>query len=277
MATTRGLKMIAMFSLALCTACGILSGIVITSDIPEQPPYRRLTVFAAASLTEAFTEIGEEFESVYPRTEVVVSFAGSQQLAQQLSQGAPADIFASADEQQMENAILTGRVARGSQGPFIQNHLRLIMPDENPGNIQELSDLSAPGLRLILADRAVPVGGYSLEFLERTSQNEGYGFEFYESVMNNVVSYEESVRAVLSKIILGEADAGIVYTSDVLGANISMIDIPQELNITASYFIAPLNDSLYPDLAGKFVDYVLSPAGQEILSRNGFSQNGKHD
>jgi molybdate transport system substrate-binding protein len=224
-------------------------------------------------LTEAFTEIAEEFESVNPGSKVVINFAGSQQLAQQLSQGAPADVFASADQRQMENAILAGRVKRGTEKVFINNQLVLILPAENPGNIQDFGDLVESGLQLILADGAVPVGRYSMEMLDNASQQSGYGGRFKEDVLKNVVSYEENVRAVLSKILLGEADAGIVYLSDVFGVQegqIHLINIPDQVNVTASYFVAPISDSSNPNLALEFIDFILSPAGQEIITSYGF-------
>lgn len=273
MAFFQSIRFKAILPLVLVTACGILPVIYINLGVPEDQPTSMLTVFAAASLTEAFTEIAEEFESENPGSKVVINFAGSQRLAQQLSQGAPADVFASADQRQMENAILAGRVKRGSEKVFINNQLVLILPRENPGNIQELGDLAETGLQLILADGAVPVGRYSMEMFDKASQLGDFGVRFKEDVLNNVVSYEENVRAVLSKILLGEADAGIVYLSDVFGVQegqIHLINIPDQANVTASYFVAPISDSSNPNLAREFIDFILSPAGQEIFTRYGF-------
>jgi molybdate transport system substrate-binding protein len=239
-----------------------------------------LTVFAAASLTEAFTEIGKEFETANPGSKVTINFAGSQQLAQQLSQGAPADIYASADSQQMENVITAGRVEAGTDQIFINNQLAIVLPGDNPGNVHALKDLSRPGLHIILADAAVPVGRYSQEMLDRASKLNGFGAQFQESVLENVVSYEENVRAVLTKIILGEADAGIVYLSDYFGAReeeISMINIPGTVNVSASYYIALLSDSSNKEQGAAFIRLVLSPTGQEILERYGFSREGDHE
>ena len=239
-----------------------------------------LTIFTAASLTEAFTEIGESFEATNPGTEVSINLAGSQQLAQQLSQGAPADVFASADDQQMENVIMAGRVNPGTDQAFAHNKLVVILPGDNPGNIFDLEDLAKPSLTIILADEAVPVGRYSLEMLERASEQGGFGEQFKLKVLNNVVSYEENVRAVLTKIILGEADAGIVYASDISGAqeeDITMIEIPEQVNITASYYIAPLSESTSVDRGMAFIRFVLSPNGQDILEQNGFSRAGEDE
>lgn len=232
-----------------------------------------MTVYAAASLTEAFTEIGRQFESSNPGTGVVFNFAGSQQLVQQIAQGAPADVFASADRKQMEAAIESGRVDSNHVQAFLTNQLVVITPKDNPADVQTLADLARPGLKLLLAAEAVPVGRYSLEFLDKASQDPKLGVAFKEAVLKNVISYEENVRAVLSKVQLGEADAGIVYSSDVAstGADeIGVLEIPDALNVVATYFIAPLSDSPAPDLADSFVDYVSSPAGGQILSRYGF-------
>jgi molybdate transport system substrate-binding protein len=261
--------------LILASACGGGENL----SISGKPGNGTLTIFAAASLTEAMSEIGKEFESTYPGIEVAINFAGSQQLAQQLSQGASADIYASADKQQMENVIQSGRVTSDSARAFIHNRLAVVLPGSNPGNIQDIKDLAKPGLQLLLADEAVPVGRYSQEMLDRASEQSGYGIEFKEGVLGNVVSYEENVRAVLTKIILGEADAGIVYVSDVIGtseADIYLIEIPEQFNVTASYYIAPISDSSNLNRGKDFIHLLLSPKGQEILERYGFSRVGQY-
>jgi molybdate transport system substrate-binding protein len=238
-----------------------------------------LTIFAAASLVEALSEVGGEFEAMYPGSVVVINFAGSQQLAQQLSQGAPADIYASADKQQMENVIQSGRITADSDQVFIHNRLAVVLPGDNPGNIRDIKDLARTGLELLLVDEAAPVGRYSQEMLDRASEQAGYGIEFKEGVLGNVVSYEENVRAVLTKIILGEADAGIIYVSDVIGsseADIYFIEIPEQFNVTASYYIAPISDSSKLNWGKDFIRLLLSPKGQEILERYGFSRVGQY-
>jgi molybdate transport system substrate-binding protein len=224
-------------------------------------------------LTEAFTEIGRQFESSNPGTGVAFNFAGSQQLAQQIAQGAPADVLASADRKQMDAAIESGRVDSKHVQAFLTSQLVVITPKDNPADVQTLADLARPGLKLLLAAEAVPAGRYSLEFLDKASQDPNLGVAFKEAVLKNVISYEENVRAVLSKVQLGEADAGIVYSSDVASTDadeIGILEIPEAFNVVATYFIAPLSDSPAPDLADSFVDYVSSPAGGQILSRYGF-------
>ena len=233
----------------------------------------RLVIFSAASLTEAFTELAQTFEAEHPGVEVILNFAGSQQLAQQLAQGAPADIFASANERQMGAVIGAGRVNAGSQQLFAANRLILIFPSDNPAALQAISDLARPGLRLVLAAPEVPVGQYSQEFLDKTAADPAYGSEFAAGVQENIVSYEENVRAVLSKVVLGEADAGIVYQSDLnaeTAATLGQIPIPDPLNTVALYPIAAISNSSQPELAAKFLNFILSPAGQAILAGYGF-------
>jgi molybdate transport system substrate-binding protein len=236
-------------------------------------PSGDVIVFAAASLTDAFGKIATEFQTQYPGTSIAFNFAGSQQLAQQLGQGAPADVFASANTRQMEVAIEAGRVVSGTPRTFVHNRLVVIYPADNPAGITTLQELSKPGLHLILASPEVPVGGYSQDFLKKASATVEFGSSYRETVLSNVVSYEENVRSVLSKVALGEADAGIVYTSDVTGDNaaqVGQIDIPDELNTVASYPIAPVSDSSHPALAQTLIDYILSPSGQAILAEYGF-------
>ena len=270
------LKFITILVVILGAACGELSD----TNSMKNSRKQELTIYAAASLAEAFTRLGEVFESSHPNVEVVISFAGSQQIAQQLSQGAPGDLFASANAKQMENVISAGRVMSGADQELIQNQLMIILPGDNPGNIAGVRDLIKPGLRLILADKSTPVGLYSQKMLERANQQIGFGEDYKEKVLDNVVSYEENVRAVLTKITLGEADAGIVYVSDAAGAqgeDIRMIPIPEEINVTASYYIAPLRDSSEKDLGLDFIALVLSPEGQDILNGYGFMKLGQNE
>lgn len=240
---------------------------------PTAPPPVTLTVFAAASLTEAFTALKAGFEAAQPGVTVVYNFAGSNALAQQLGQGAPADVFASANATQMNVAIEAGRVISGTTEQFVRNRLVVIVPTSNPGGVITLPDLAKPGLKIVLADKAVPVGQYALDFLDKASGDAAFGPTFKDAVLANVVSYEENVRSVLTKIALGEGDAGIVYTSDVSGeaaAQVTRLDIPDALNTIARYPIAAIKDSAHPEAAQAFVAYVRSAEGQAILAGYGF-------
>lgn len=238
---------------------------------PAEPTI--LTVFAAASLTEAFTEIGQNFSAVHPGVEVTFNFAGSQQLAQQMGQGAPVDVFASANATQMNVAIDSGRIVTGTQHTFVRNRLVVVTPADNPAGIVALSDLGKAGLKIVLAAKEVPVGQYALDFLDKAAADGSFGAGYKDAVLANVVSYEENVRAVLAKVTLGEADAGIIYSSDVSQEAVSQvqrIDIPDNLNTIARYPIAPLSDSPHAEAAQQFIDYVLSTEGQQLLESYGF-------
>lgn len=236
-----------------------------------------LTVFAAASLTDAYAEIKTNFEAAHPGVTVIYNFGGSNALAQQLGEGAPADVFASANSRQMEVAVESGRVAPESAQVFVRNRLVVITPADSTADVATLRDLANPGLKLILAARDVPVGQYSLDFLDKAAADASFGAVFKDAVLANVVSYEDNVRSVLTKVALGEGDAGIVYTSDIVGdpaKDVVSLEIPDALNTIATYPIAPVVDSARAELARAFIDYVLSAEGQAILENYGFLPAG---
>ncbi len=247
---------------------------------PAAPPAAQpatLTVFAAASLTESFGELGAMFEAQQPGATVVFNFAGSQQLAQQLAQDAPADVFASANQTQMQAAVDAGRIAAGSPQTFVRNRLVVVTPADNPARLASFADLAQPGLKLVLAAPEVPAGHYARQVLDLASQDPSLGADFVRSVTQNVVSYEENVRAVLSKVSLGEADAGIVYATDARSAGdaVHTLSIPGALNVVANYPVAPVADSAQAGLAAQFIALVLSPDGQAVLARYGFDSRGQ--
>ena len=228
-----------------------------------------LTVFAAASLSDAFEEIATEFERANPNVEVALNLAGSQQLAQQIRLGAPADVFASANQAQMKVAVASGRISDLKPNTFVQNRLVVVVPATNPANLNCLKDLAKPGVSVIMASEAVPIGRYTQEVLLNASG--AYDQHFQSQVVANVVSYEQNVRAILTKISLGEADAGIIYASDLTNtANVQTVAIPDSLNTIAQYPIAALADSKAPSQAEAFVAFVNTSQSQSILNRLGF-------
>ena len=259
---------------------GILLGLVLSACASAAAPTAapaapateaKVTVFAAASLTDAFNEIGEQFKQQNPGVTLEFNYAGSQQLRAQLEQGATADVFASANTKEMNAAIQAGLVVSGTQQTFVRNRLAVIIPKDNPGGIVELKDLSKPGLKIVLAAASVPVGGYTLTALDK--MNADFGATFSQTVMANVVSYEDNVKQVVAKVQLGEADAGIVYSSDVTPSaaeKVAQLDIPDKYNVLATYPIVALTAAPQAELAAKFVDYVLSDAGQVVLQKWGF-------
>ncbi len=235
--------------------------------------HRLLTVLAAASLTQPFTEIGQQFEAKNPGAKIMFNFAGSQQLAQQLDQGAPADVFASANQKYMDGAIASGRVEKDAFKVFAYNGLVVIYPKDNPVGLSTLTDLAKPGLRIDLAAKEVPAGEDSLDFLDKAANDPAFGGSFKDDVLKNVVSYEDDVKAVLTKVSLSEADAGIVYLSDISQDAIDKIgklDIPAPLNVIATYPVAAIQNSKNPEMAKSFIDLLLSAEGQKVLEKYNF-------
>jgi molybdate transport system substrate-binding protein len=236
-----------------------------------------LNVFAAASLTDAFKEIGAAFAAEHAGVTPQFNFAGSQQLVAQIHDGAAADVFASANKKQMDAAVTASDVVSGTQRTFARNRLVVVYPKDNPAGLQGLADLGKPGTKVVLAAKAVPVGGYALEFLQKASEHSDFTPAYSATVMANVVSFEDDVLGVLGKVAQGEADAGVVYSSDITGANgakVGTLDIPVDLNVLAAYPIAPVAHAQHAELARDFVDYVLSPAGQAVLVKHGFLPAG---
>jgi len=230
-----------------------------------------LTVFAAASLTDAFEQLADNIAAANPNIEITFNFGGSQSLVTQLSEGgAEADVLALASASQMTNAIDAG-IPVESSTIFARNLLTVVVPSDNPAGIASVADLGKDGIRLVLANPEVPAGNYAGQALCKFAESlEDEQPNYLADVADNVVSEEENVRAVLTKVELGEADAGIVYVSDAMtsGDAVIAIEIPAEHNVVAEYPIAALSDD---PLADAFVAYVLSPAGQAILETYGFA------
>ncbi|MDQ3693379.1 MAG: molybdate ABC transporter substrate-binding protein [Chloroflexota bacterium] len=230
-----------------------------------------LTVFAAASLTDAFTEIAADLEAANPGLTITYNFAGSQTLVTQMTEGAAADVFASANLAQMTAAVEAGLIA-GEPEPFVSNRLAIVVPSDNPAALASAADLATDGLRLVLAQAEVPVGAYARQAVCLMGQDSAaYGEDFVARVAANVVSEEDDVREVLTKVQLGEADAGIVYVSDaaVAGDDVELIEIPDPVNVLATYPIAPVVAG-DPGLSAAFIAYLLGPDGRETLAAYGF-------
>lgn len=276
MSRLSGLSRSALFAVLLLlvgtlSACG---NSATTSGNPTAtlgPPVT-LNVFAAASLTNAFNDIGKQFQKLHPNVTVTFNYAGSQALATQINQGAPADVFASANQTQMNVVVQGGEVDASSSKVFVHNLLVVIYPKNNPGNITKLQDLANPGLKIVLADKSVPAGQYALDYLSKASADPSFGSSYQANVTKNVVSYETDVETVVTKVAQGEADAGIVYTTDALAnkSQLGEIDIPANLQTEATYPIAPIKGSRNAATAQQFVAYVLSSDGQAILKQYGF-------
>lgn len=231
-----------------------------------------LTVFAAASLTESFTEIKSVFEKANPGVTVQYNFGGSPTLVTQLTQGAPADVFASADQPNMDNAV-KGGVITGTPQTFVKNKLVIIVPKENKAGITTPKDLAKPGIKFDTAQMSVPVGAYTQTALDNFSKLPEYGPDFKAAVNKNTVSQEDNVKAIVQKVQLGEADAGIVYATDAQAAKdkLTIIAIPDAQNVIATYPVAVVKGAKQAALGQKFVTSLLSAEGQAILQKYGFA------
>ena len=269
-------------TIIMATLTGCASG--------EDPSGRKaITVFAAASLTEAFTELGAAFQKVHPESSVELNFDGSQRLRFQLEHGAQADVFASADRKQMDRARESGSLT-GEIVEFASNRLVLVVPDTGTtaelsqgiessrlGNlgggapVESFSDLSRKGVKLALAHPEVPAGSYSRMLIQRMAEDPRYGPEYASSLLANVVTEEPNVRNVLQKVVLGEVDAGFVYLSDArVASDITVIQAPDGAEVVASYTVAALNNSDQPEAADTFISFISSRTGQSILRNHGF-------
>ena len=247
-----------------------LAGIPLLAPSSVEPP-STLTVYAAASLTEAFHDLGRTFEQQHPGLTVRFSFAGSQQLALQLEQGAPSDVFASADQRWMSYVGEKG-LLEGEPTVFARNRLVVIVPRTNPARIRRVEDLARRGTKVVIAAEAVPAGKYSREALGKLAQAGGFPQEYDRRVLANVVSQEENVKSVVTKVQLGEADAGMVYRSDVtpsVARYVRVFEIADPYNSIATYPIATLKAARDGEAAREFVTLVTSAAGQAILQRHG--------
>lgn len=229
-----------------------------------------LMVFAAVSLTEPFREVGKQLGLLYPGLKVVYNFGGSSALRTQLEQGTPADVFASDDVIQMEQAKKSG-VVQGDTPVFIKNRLATIVPLNNTAKIMTFCDLGKPGVKLDLAKANVPVGNYSRQAIAKADAE--CGADFAQRTLKNVVSEEENVKQVVTKLQLGEADAGIVYVSDLtakVNKDVRTITIPDAYNQIATYPIALTTAVKNRAMGEAFIAFVLSPEGQVLLRGHGF-------
>ena len=263
----------ASWLMASVLAVGLMAATGMGATASEVPRIQgELTIFTAASLTDAFKEMAAQIEQANPGTKLTFNFAGSPTLRTQLAQGARADVFASADEPNMYGAEKDGTIS-GEPRIFARNLLVVVIPADNRAGINTLQDLAKPKLKLVLTNKDVPVGNYARQALDKMSQDPAFGDDFARRVLANLVSEETNVKQVASKVQLGEADAGIVYSTDVTQAirsAVQVIDIPPEFNVTAKYPIAVVKGARNESGARAFIEYVLSPAGQAILTRHGF-------
>ena len=248
-----------------------LATLLTASSIPARPAEQStLTVFAATSLNRAFSEIAEKFKAKNPGVVVKLNFDGSQILETQIANGAPADVFASADDATMKKAVDGGFV--NTPTSFAANSL-VGVARFDAGAIYSLRDFTQDGLRVVICVETAPCGRYTRIALDKMSKDPHFWKDYGKQVMQRVVSQEPSVEAVFAKVKLGEADAGFVYATDAYHAGPSQFTafpIPLEDQEQATYPIAVVKNSSNAALARAFADYVLSPDGQAVLATFGF-------
>lgn len=231
-----------------------------TTTSSGQAPSTELTVFAASSLTAAFTKIGTDFETANPGTHVTFNFGSSTDLATQIASEGTAHVFASASGTAMDTVEKDPGVE--DRKDFATNHLVIITPNDDPGGVSALQDLAQPGLQLVLAAEGVPVGDYARQMLDEAGLS--------KNVLPNVVSNEPDDASVVAKVKSGEADVGIVYTSDIVSSDVRGVQIPDDQNVIATYPIAAVVGAPAGDVATTFVDYVTGTQGEATLAQFGF-------
>lgn len=244
-------------ALAGCASAGTAGTAAGTAAPSHDTAPTTLTVFAAASLTEAFDELAAQFEAAHPNVDVVLNSGGSTALAQQIVQGAPVDVFAAAAEPPMATVVEAGLAE--SPVVFATNTLELVVPAGNPAGVTGLADLADPGLRIALCDATVPCGAASEQLLANAG------------VTAAPDTLESDVTAVLTKVRLGEVDAALVYRTDVAAAGeVEGIEVPGAASVVNRYPIAALADATDADAAAAFVAFVTGPAGRSVLDDLGF-------
>jgi molybdate transport system substrate-binding protein len=242
-----------LLALASLTACG-------SGDSGSGSKQVTLHVFAASSLTEAFTTLGKQFEKEHPDTLVEFNFGPSSGLGEQITSGAPADVFASASPSNMDTLVSTG--AAKDPKDFATNSGEIAVPPDNPAKITSVADLAKPKVKVAVCQAQVPCGKVATEVLANSN------------IEVKPATEELDVKSVLTKVTLDEVDAGLVYVTDVqaAGDKVKGIEIPEAQNSVTSYPIATLKDSKHAKEAGEFVDLVLSDDGSKVLTAAGFAK-----
>jgi molybdate transport system substrate-binding protein len=271
-ATTAASTTSAATTTATTNAAATTAAATTVASGPSTTASGELVVFAASSLTDSFNQIKADLEKANAGLKITYNFGGSNTLRAQLEQGAKADIFASANQTEMDNALKSNLVA-DKGATFARNRLVVILPKSNPAKIQTLQDLGKSGVKFVTAQKDVPVGGYTLQALDKMSKDPAFGADFSQKVQANFVSQESNVKQVVAKVQLGEADAGVCYLSDISPSvikDLTTLEIPDQFNTLATYPISVLKSASNPAAAKVFLDYVLGEKGQAILKANNF-------
>jgi molybdate transport system substrate-binding protein len=230
-------------------------------------------VVAASSLTEFMADAEAAFEKAHPEVDIACSLASSSVCRIQVEQGAPADLFLSADKENVDTLIASRLVNPSRSRVFAHNKLAIMVGRHAKTKIRSLGDLATPGLNLVLATPEAPIGKYTQQMLQKVDKSAKYGQQFRERVMANVVSLEPNVKATLARVLLGDADAAIGYATDItpdVRRTGVMVEIPDDVNVIATYPIAIVERSRNKDIAQQFVDFAVSKEGQDLLKKRGF-------
>jgi molybdate transport system substrate-binding protein len=263
--TTRSLPALATVTVAaaLLAGCGGSSGTATSggsSTSSASAVKGTVNVFAASSLQEAFSTLGKQFEAAHPGSKIVFNFGPSSGLAEQITQGAPADVFASASAKNMDQVVSAGDAAAST--PFVKNVMEIALPPDNPAKITSLNDLAKKGVKVALCQAVVPCGATAAMVFANAK------------ITVAAVTQEVDVKSVLAKVQLDEVDAGVVYVTDVraAGAKVAGLEIPADVNASTTYPIATLTKAPNKASAAAFTSYVLSPAGAAVLAAAGFQK-----
>ena len=253
-------------TLLVVSSCGAAAA----TSPSARPTSAHLIVFAAASLTQALAAAVPAYESSHPGLTLTVSHGASSALRVQIEQGAPADVFLSADTVNAQ-ALVTEKLADGAAVPFAGNTLTVIVPDGNPAHISSPVDLGRPGVRVVAAGSQVPITKYAEQVVRNLAKLPGYGADFASRYEANVVSHEDDVSAVVAKVALGEGDAAIVYVTDAKSStHVRSIPIPASANVPATYAGVVVGSSAHLADAHAFLAWLAGPDGHAILARFGF-------
>lgn len=254
--------LIAAFFLAGCGSSATATPAAVVEEVT-------LKVFAPSSMTDAAKELAANFEASNPNVKVVIEFGHSPTQRLQFTEGATGDVFITAAQKDMDDAITDTTVVAGTASVIASNQLVIILSPKNASNLQKLEDLANPGVKLLVANTDTPIGKVTLLAFDKMDKQFGNGFK--NNVTANIVSNEPGVKPIVSKVKLDEADAGIVYVSDAVSApDLKTIAIQAELNMVTKLNAAPLAKSENPDLAAAFTAYLVSAEGQVVLKKWGF-------
>jgi len=265
-------KRINRVSFSILSAFTIMAVILATAGTVLAEEERVLTVYCGAGLTGAISEIAEIYENNSNMT-VKFNFDGVPALRAQIEQGAYADVLVSANLKHMKALQSERFMDNQTVQIFAQNKVAIIVPNDNPANITNFTDLTHPGVKILMGTKELPAGDYALQVLDKLANDSKYGPAYKEAVLANIVSQETTVNRVVSKVALGEADAGFAFISDVspqMVGKVTRFLIPDKYNVVGDFPVGVLSQSKYPEESKAFIDEIMSEDGQAILYKYGF-------